>query len=114
HKLRNAERDLRRDKRDARRLEPTGHEQLAACYRSVLSPSRELIAEESVQQLEVAFDALPEDYREVISLSRFARLGRAEVARQMGGTEASVRGLLRRALAALAAAIERGRRDTGA
>ena len=53
-------------------------------------------------ELEAAFDDLPEHYREVVTLSRIAQLSRAEIARQMGRTEASVRNLLSRALIALA------------
>ena len=57
-------------------------------------------------------DALPAHYREVIALSRIARLPRALVALRMQRTEASVRNLLTRALVALAEALdERHRRD---
>lgn len=114
HVLRHHERDLRREKRDARREAAVSDlHALSECYRSVLSPSAHALADESVRALEAAFDALPDDYREVISLSRFARLSRAEIARTMGRSEDSVRSLLPRALAALAAAIDRGQRATG-
>ncbi len=82
--------------------ETTSPDDLAACYSSVLSPSRQLITEERIRALEAAFDALPDDYREVIALSRIVRLSRAQVAEQMGRTDDSVRNLMPRALAALA------------
>jgi RNA polymerase sigma factor (sigma-70 family) len=104
HKLRTKERGLRAQKRDARRRAQPGDagDPLAACYAQVLSPSAAAMAAERVQALERAFDALPEHYREVISLSRIARLDRASVAAQMGRSEDSIRNLLHRALAQLA------------
>jgi len=110
HKLQHRERDLRRDKRDARRAAPDGDAKLAECYSSVLSPTRQLIAAERVRALEAAFDTLPDDYRDVIALSRFARLSRRAIAEQMGRSEDSVKSLLTRALAALATAIDRAER----
>lgn len=105
------ERDLRAQKRDVRRLAAGQTDgdalTLAQCYSKVLSPSRGLMAQEDVAILESAMDTLPDDYREVIALSRLARLSRAEVARQMGRTEDSVRNLLHRALVALAEAVRR-------
>lgn len=58
-------------------------------------------------RLESASDVLPDPYREVITLSRIAKLSRAEVAAKMGLTEAAVREMLPRALVALAAALRR-------
>jgi RNA polymerase sigma-70 factor (subfamily 1) len=111
HKLLTRERDLRAQKRDARReVDLGGHgstDGLAACYSSVLSPTRQLVAAERVRELEAAFDSLPEHFREVITLSRIAKLSRVQVAEQMGRTEASVRNLLPRALVALAEALPR-------
>jgi RNA polymerase sigma factor (sigma-70 family) len=111
HKLLTKERDLRAQKRDARReVDLGGHgstDGLAACYSSVLSPTRQLVAAERVRELEAAFDSLPEHFREVITLSRIAKLSRVQVAEQMGRTEASVRNLLPRALVALAEALPR-------
>jgi RNA polymerase sigma-70 factor (ECF subfamily) len=115
--LRQHERSLRAQKRDARRevaVDETGDGYLlpvAAVYARALSPTQELMAAERVQQLEAAFDALPDDYREVLTLSRIARMRRAAIAEQMGRTEASVRSLLNRALAALALRLERVRAE---
>jgi len=106
NQLSHRERYLRAQKRDVRRVVelPEGSEacSLANCYSEVLSPSGALLAEEAVRAFEKAMDALPDDYRQVIALSRIARLGRAEVARQMGRSEDSVRNLLHRALVMLA------------
>src|SRR5262245_59566976 len=115
NKLRNRERDVRAAKRDAR-LEVAWPESrdgsLAVCYSIALSPSQQLVDEERVRAFEAAFDALPESYREVISLSKIARLSRAEVAKTMGRSEDSVKNLLYRGLVALAEAVDRGRTST--
>jgi RNA polymerase sigma-70 factor (ECF subfamily) len=115
--LRDKERALRAQRRDARREvtlpEGSRAEELAACYSQALSPSGQALAEERVRALEAAFDELPEDYREVITLSRVVRLSRSQVAAQMQRTEDSVRNLLSRALAVLAEALRR-RESTGA
>ncbi len=100
-------------KRDHAREHPLGPEpgalsesRLVAAYRRLSSPSGHAMAREEIERLESAFDELPEDYREVITLSRILGLSRAEIAQQMGRTEASVRMLLVRALAQLAAILE--------
>jgi RNA polymerase sigma factor (sigma-70 family) len=69
-------------------------------------------AGELAQQMELAFDRLPDDYREVITLARIVGLSHAEIARQMGRGEGAVRMLLSRALVAYVAAMDqvRGRR----
>ena len=62
--------------------------------------------------MEAAFDSLPDDYREVITLARIAGLSHAEIARQMARSESAVRMLLSRALVAYIAAMDKvcGRR----
>lgn len=111
HNLQKRERDLRAQKRDVRRQVPlpdgSSAPSLAQCYSQVLSPSGAMMAEEEARAFEEALDTLPADYREVIALSRIARLSRAEVARQMGRSEGSVRNLLHRALVALAEELHR-------
>ncbi len=81
---------------------------LAAVYCSLSSPSRVAMGRELMDRLESAFEKLPEDYREVIVLSRIVGLSRAEIAERMGRTEASVRNLLSRALAELATHLDDG------
>src|SRR5262245_47242180 len=52
---------------------------VGATYARVLSPSQTLMAQERVARLDAAFDSLPDDYREVLTLARIARLGRSEI-----------------------------------
>lgn len=90
---------------------PSGSDdaRLAEVYRaSFFSPSQAAIGREALAKLEAAFEKLPEDYREVIVLSRIVGLSRAEIAEKMGRTEASVRNLVSRALAELAEHLEGG------
>ena len=96
-------------KRDVKRELENGEERdqaLAAFYESFCTPSRELVTQEEIERIESSFDRLPEDYREVILLSRVVGLPRAEIAREMGKSEDQVRGLLSRALARLAGFLE--------
>jgi RNA polymerase sigma-70 factor, ECF subfamily len=74
--------------------------------RSFFSPSKAAMGREALLRIEQAFEKLPEDYREVIVLSRVVGLSRAEIAERMGRTEASVRNLVSRALAELAEHLE--------
>ncbi|MFY9341726.1 MAG: sigma-70 family RNA polymerase sigma factor [Planctomycetota bacterium] len=105
------ERDARAQMRDARRevaiRNSDGDPALSGVYAQVLSPTKELIAAERLRELEAAFDAMPDHYREVLTLSRIARMSRAAIAAQLGCTEDSVRNRMTRALVALALRIER-------
>lgn len=98
----------RRDKRDvAREVNPAaGADSSAAdlidAYGTFCSPSRQAMAREESERVEAAFDRLPENYREVITLSRVAGLGYPELAAHYGKDEAYCRTLLSRALARLA------------
>lgn len=93
-------------KRDAQREVPfadgddsTSDQQLLDCYRSFASPSRQAMVREEVERVERAFEGLPDEYREVITLAHVVGLSRAEIAEQMGKSEGAVRVLLHRALA---------------
>lgn len=96
-----------RARRDARReaVPPQdtacGMESLARSYAGLVTPSAEASMREQVERVERAFQLLSEDDREVIVLARVVGLSQAEIAAQMGRTEASVRNLLPRALARL-------------
>ena len=79
---------------------------LLDAYRRFCSPSAEMQATEEVERIEAAFDELPEDYREVVTLARIARLSHKEIAERMGRTEGSVRMLLYRALERLSELLE--------
>lgn len=79
---------------------------MSKVYATVYTPSQDAMAKEHVEQVESAFDKLPDDYREVIMLSRFLGLSREEVATEMNRSEGSVRNLLHRALSRLAELLE--------
>lgn len=64
-------------------------------------------AGELSQRMERAFDLLPDDYSEVIALSRIVGLSHAEIAEQLGRSEGAVRTLLSRALVAYTGALDR-------
>lgn len=104
------------EKRDARKevalaggaesdgaLEP---ELLAAC-RSLVTPSRQMMAREELERIERAFELLSDERREVILLSRFVGMSAREIGEQMQRSEESVRQLLHRALAELAEHVAR-------
>lgn len=101
----------RRARRDAAReaappdSADAGNDELVEQYRSLCTPSRDAAAREQLELIERAFDALPEDYREVITLARIVRLSHAEIAERMGRTPVSTRHLLHRALARLSTAL---------
>lgn len=97
-----------RDKRDVDReaAQPANAASSAAdlveAYGTFCTPSRHAMAREEAERIEAAFERLPENYREVIALSRVAGLNHAELAEHYGKDEAYCRTLLSRALARLA------------
>jgi RNA polymerase sigma-70 factor, ECF subfamily len=62
------------------------------------NPSRRLRREDRFERLQRALDTLPEDYREVVRLSRIEGLKIDEMAERMGRSTAAVKQLLFRAL----------------
>jgi RNA polymerase sigma-70 factor (ECF subfamily) len=99
-------------KRDAMREVPLSSSgalkddrKLMQCYRNFSSPSRHMMMREELERIERAFEQLPEEYREVITLAHVVGLSRAEIAEQMGKTEGNVRVLLHRALAKMSAIL---------
>lgn len=63
------------------------------------------MANETAARLEKAYRALPENYRQVIALSRGAGLSHREIAAHLEKSEVAVRSLLSRALADLVESI---------
>ena len=106
----------RAQKRELERELPDGEGREAALdafYGQFATPSRELVSREEIERIESALDALPEEYRRVLLLTRFVGLSRAEAAREMGKREDQVRGLLRRALARLGGLLAEGSQPPG-
>lgn len=103
NKVRNRARDLHRLKRDVgREVRGSVGADLVAGYATLGTPSLAAMGVEQVERLEAAFDQLPDDHREVITLARIAGLPLAEVGARMGGrSAAAITMLLGRALAAL-------------
>lgn len=75
-------------------------------YQTLVTPSRVLAARESVARIEAAFDALPDDYREAITLHRICGLSHAQIAERMGRTEGAVRNLVYRGLSRMALRVD--------
>lgn len=101
------------EKRDAAREAPPagapceGEQSLLQSYAVLATPSRHAAASEEIARIEEAFERLPEEYREVISLARFVGLSSREIAARMGKSEEAVRQLLTRARARLARLLSR-------
>lgn len=95
------------ERRDAaRELAAGASAALDRAFGELASPSQQAIGTEFLERLEAAFEALADDEREVVLLSRVAGLSRAEVASALGRSEAGTRNLLHRALIKLAARLD--------
>jgi len=111
----------RADKRDARReVAPDGgagasvsDARVLERYGRLCSPSRRAMHHEEMHRVERSFDALPPEFREVITLARLVGLSHAEIAAQTGRTEDACRQLLSRGLARLATLVARQERKDG-
>ena len=92
-------------KREAGREEPLpetdGSAFVPAAYASLCTPSQVAMAHELKDRIEAGFDELPEDYREVLVLSRIVGLSHGEIAEETGRTLSSVRNLVYRGMARL-------------
>lgn len=99
-----ARRDVRRE-RDPAGL--SGDDALYGAYQNLFGPSQYAIREEAVARFETALDGLPEQYREIILLSRVVGMTNAEIGDQLGKSAEAVRVTLARALARLATRMER-------
>ena len=99
--MRSASREIKLPPRPLDSKSP-GDDQLLDCYKSFCTPSVLVSANEEVARIEAVFDQLSEDYRQVITLACFLRMSHAEVAEELGRSEAATRMLLSRARAELA------------
>ena len=107
NKIRGRLRQLGTQKRAHREAAVSNLDDMADPRAAANSPSRVAAGHEFNATMEAALDNLPDDYREVIALSRLAGLPHAEVARVMGRSEGAVRVLLTRALCAFIAVVDR-------
>lgn len=106
-KLRNRRRYWRAERRDvARERRLAGADDAGAPLDALAgtsrTPSREAAAHEDRARLAALLEQLPERYRIAVELARIRGLGHAEIAEQLGISEAASRQLLTRALARLA------------
>lgn len=76
--------------------------ELANTYADVFGPSQHAIASETIARFEAALDELSDEHREIILLSRIARLDHAELAAELKIEPGAVRTRLSRALTRLA------------
>jgi len=117
-KLVEKNRRITADKRDIRREQPidagTGDDTgPIVALASMVTPSVVAMGHESVRQLEAALDALSDEQREVLVLSRMVGLTHAQIAAQTGRTEEACRQTLRRALLKLGAELQQRGFDMG-
>jgi RNA polymerase sigma-70 factor (ECF subfamily) len=77
-------------------------------YRTLCTPSRDLEVRETMQRVEAAFDQLPEDYREAVTLHKLCGLSHAEIAERLGRSEGAVRNLVYRGISRLALLVDGG------
>ena len=107
HKIYDRNKFYGREGRDpAREQQIPSDPQMLSGFDSLLTASKVAIQREDVERLEQAFDQLPEDYREVITLSKMVGLSHAEIGERMGRSQQATRVLLHRALARLGTLLD--------
>ncbi len=79
----------------------------AQAYSPLATPSCAAISAEGIDRIERVFARLPDDYREVITLTKIAGVPYPEVAAHLGRNEPAMRMLLGRALAKFAEELEK-------
>ena len=109
HKIYDRAKFYGRERRDTGKEQamPTDPQYLTALG-TLLTASKVAIQAEEAAQLEAVFERLPDDYREVITLSKIVGLSHAEIGEQMGRTPEATRVLLHRAMARLGTMLEPG------
>jgi RNA polymerase sigma-70 factor, ECF subfamily len=109
NKLKEKHRFHNREKRSSAREVPIGENStVLSAYKNLCTPSRDLEAKEQIAAVERAFDDLPDDYREAITLHKLCGLSHAEIAERMGRTEGAVRNLVYRGISRLALKVDSG------
>jgi RNA polymerase sigma-70 factor (ECF subfamily) len=77
-------------------------------YRALCTPSRDVEMREAIRRIEAAFDQLPADYREAVTLHKLCGLSHAEIAAHMQRSEGAVRNLVYRGISRLALLVDGG------
>jgi len=98
------------DKRDPERERPgePADSDLRKVYRTTLfDPMRKAIRDEEIARLEAAFDELPEQYREALTLYRIVGVSLSDLAARLGRTKGATKMLLNRAMARLTSVLKR-------
>lgn len=94
------------EKRNPGREQPAGQsgteQRLTDFLGTLCTPSKDAELREQLDLLHEAFDALPENQRDILMLSRIEGLSHAEIAQRLGITAVNSRVLLSRAVARLA------------
>jgi RNA polymerase sigma-70 factor (ECF subfamily) len=103
HRFHHAE---KRD-RDKEQVIPDATTAMAA-YETLVTPSKDLEVKEQMRRVEAAFDLLPPDYREAITLHKLCGLSHAEIAERMQKSEGAVRNLVYRGISRLAMLLDGG------
>ena len=98
NKVRERHRRLHAQKRDVARETPVDDPASLASFAHLLTPSQDAIGNETALAVRDALAELSEDHREVIALSRLARLPHRVVAEVLGRSEEATRQLLARAM----------------
>lgn len=109
NKLREKHRYHKAEKRDVGKQRELPEATTAfAAYQTLCTPSRDAEVRESMARVEAAFDLLPEDYREAITLHKLCGLSHAEIAERMQRSEGAVRNLVYRGISRLALLVDGG------
>ena len=98
NKLRDRRRFHRHELRDVAREEPAADGEPTNLASHFLTPSREAMGRETGAAVAAALTALPDDYREVITLARIVGLPSRVIGEVMDKSEVAVRQMLGRAL----------------
>lgn len=75
-------------------------------YKTLCTPSKDLEVREAMRRIEAAFDELPDDYREAVTLHKLCGLSHAEIAARMNRSEGAVRNLVYRGISRLALLVD--------
>lgn len=109
NKLREKHRFHAAGKRDQQKLVDLPDATTAiTAYRTLCTPSKDLEVKEAMRRVEAAFDQLPEDYREAVTLHKLCGLSHAEIAERMNRSEGAVRNLVYRGISRLALLVDGG------